>query len=359
MPRVKLRTDPARVATLARLLGEAWPDATCEVAHQNAFQLLVGTILAAQSTDKMINTITPALFARYPDARALAAADPAVVEQMIFKSGFFRAKTRSIIGMARALVEHHRGEVPRTMAELCALPGVARKTANVVLGTAFGIADGVVVDTHVTRLAARLGLTRETDPVKIEDDLIRILPKARVDHVPEPPDLARPPRVRRQGAGLRSLHARAALPERAHPGGAVTIVPKVAVGAIVLDGDRVLLVERGAPPGAGLWSVPGGKVEPGERLAAAVVREVAEETGLAVTCGALVEVVERIGADHHYVIHDHLAHLVGPATEPVAGDDVRAARWVAFADVAHLPVTDGLVAVLARARALASAGARG
>jgi endonuclease-3 len=178
VPRVRLRTDAASVATLARLLGEAWPDATCEVAHQNAFQLLVGTILAAQSTDKMINTITPALFAKYPDARALAAADPAVVEQMIFSSGFYRAKTRSILGMARALVERHRGEVPRTMDELCALPGVARKTANVVLGTAFGIAAGVVVDTHVTRLAARLGLTRETDPVKIEDDLIRILPKA-------------------------------------------------------------------------------------------------------------------------------------------------------------------------------------
>jgi ADP-ribose pyrophosphatase YjhB (NUDIX family) len=139
----------------------------------------------------------------------------------------------------------------------------------------------------------------------------------------------------------------------------MTPPPKVAVGAILLDGDRVLLVERGTPPGAGLWSVPGGKVEPGERLAAAVVREVAEETGLAVTCGALVEIVERIGADHHYVIHDYLAHLVGPAAAPVPGDDVRAARWVALADVARLPVTDGLVPVLERARALASAGARG
>jgi endonuclease-3 len=125
----------------------------------------------------MINTITPALFAKYPTPRALAEADPAELEPMIFKSGFYRMKAKSLMGMARALVEQHRGEVPRTMAELVALPGVARKTANVILGSALGITEGVVVDTHVTRLSARLGLSRETDPVKIEQDLMRVLPR--------------------------------------------------------------------------------------------------------------------------------------------------------------------------------------
>lgn len=125
----------------------------------------------------MINTITPALFARYPDARALAAADPAELEPMIFKSGFYRMKTKSLLGMARAVVERHGGEIPRTMAELIALPGVARKTANVVLGTAMGKNEGVVVDTHVARVSQRLGLTREEDPVKIEQDLMRLLPR--------------------------------------------------------------------------------------------------------------------------------------------------------------------------------------
>ncbi|MBP6837689.1 MAG: endonuclease III [Kofleriaceae bacterium] len=164
---------PALIAALAR----TWPDAVCELDHQNAYQLLCATILAAQSTDRMINTLTPALFARYPDARALAAADPAELEVLVHRSGFFRAKARSLLGMARAVVERHGGEVPRTMAELVALPGVARKTGNVILGTAFGQADGVVVDTHVTRLAARLGLTTHTDPVKIEQDLMAALPR--------------------------------------------------------------------------------------------------------------------------------------------------------------------------------------
>jgi len=159
------------------LLSQKWPDATCELDHQNAYQLLVATILAAQSTDKMINTITPALFARYPDARALAAVDPAELEPMIFKSGFFRMKAKHLIAMARACVQHHNGEIPQTMEELVALPGVARKTANVVLGTAFHKNEGVVVDTHVTRLSERLGLTQETDPVKIEQDLMHLLPR--------------------------------------------------------------------------------------------------------------------------------------------------------------------------------------
>ena len=162
---------------IAALLAEKWPDAYCELDHQNAYQLLVATILSAQSTDKMINTITPALFARYPDASALAQANPAELEQMIFKSGFYRMKTKSLIGMAKAVVENHGGQIPKTMDELVELPGVARKTANVVLGTAMGMNEGVVVDTHVMRLSQRLGLTRETEAPKIEEDLMRLLPR--------------------------------------------------------------------------------------------------------------------------------------------------------------------------------------
>lgn len=162
---------------IAALLEQTWPDAVCELDHQNAYQLLVATILSAQSTDKMINTITPALFAKYPDPRALAAANPDELEQMIYKSGFFRNKAKSLIGMAKAVVENHGGRIPETMEELVELPGVARKTANVVLGTAMGKNEGVVVDTHVARVSQRLGLTQETDPAKIEQDLMRLLPR--------------------------------------------------------------------------------------------------------------------------------------------------------------------------------------
>jgi endonuclease III len=162
---------------IAALLEQKWPDAVCELDHQNAYQLLVATILSAQSTDKMINTLTPALFARYPDVRALSQANPEELEQMIFKSGFYRNKTKSLIGMAKACVERHGGEIPQTMDELVDLPGVARKTANVVLGTAMGKNEGVVVDTHVMRLSQRLGLTKETEPAKIEQDLMRLLPR--------------------------------------------------------------------------------------------------------------------------------------------------------------------------------------
>jgi len=158
-------------------LAELYPNATVELDHQNAYQLLVATILAAQALDKTINTITPAVFARYPDAAALAQADPAELEPMIFKSGFFRNKAKHLIAMSRALVERHGGQVPDTMEALVALPGVARKTANVVLGCALGKNEGVIVDTHVTRLAARLGLSAETEPVKIELDLMKILPR--------------------------------------------------------------------------------------------------------------------------------------------------------------------------------------
>ena len=165
------------MARITALLAEKWPQAWCELDHQNAYQLLVATILSAQSTDKMINTITPAVFAKYPDPAALARADQAELERMIHSSGFYRMKAKNLLGMARAIVERHGGRVPDTMAELVELPGVARKTANVVLGTAFRKNEGVVVDTHVARLAERLGLTAQTDPVKIELDLMAALPR--------------------------------------------------------------------------------------------------------------------------------------------------------------------------------------
>ena len=161
-----------------RLLRKAYPGARCELGHRNAFELAVATILSAQCTDARVNVVTPALFARYPDATAMAAAAQADVEALIRSTGFFRNKAKSIIGMAKALVARHGGEVPRTMAQLVALPGIGRKTANVVLGNAFGLNEGIVVDTHVARLSTRLGLTRETDPVKIERALMPLFPTA-------------------------------------------------------------------------------------------------------------------------------------------------------------------------------------
>ncbi len=155
------------------------PDAHCELDHRSAFELLVATILSAQCTDKRVNMVTPVLFARWPDARALAAAPQEEVEEVIRSTGFFRAKAKNIIAMAGALVERHGGEVPASMADLVRLPGVGRKTANVVLGNAFSINEGIVVDTHVGRLATRLGLTRETDPVKVEEALVPLFPRER------------------------------------------------------------------------------------------------------------------------------------------------------------------------------------
>jgi endonuclease-3 len=172
-----LPATPARVAAIAARLAETWPDAVVELDHANAYQLLVATILAAQSTDKLINTVTPALFARYPDPAALARADQHELEAMIFSTGFYRMKAKHLIGMAQRIVEKYGGEVPDTMERLVDLPGVARKTANVVLGSALGKNEGIVVDTHVSRVAQRLGLTAQTDPVKIEDDLMRLVPR--------------------------------------------------------------------------------------------------------------------------------------------------------------------------------------
>jgi endonuclease-3 len=163
---------------IERSLRKAYPDAACELANHDAFELAVATILSAQCTDKRVNMVTPALFARFPDAPTLAAADQHDVEEIIKSTGFFRNKSQSVVGMARALVERHGGEVPRTMDELVALPGIGRKTANVILGNAFGLNAGVVVDTHVARLSARLGLTRETDPVKIERVLMALFPRS-------------------------------------------------------------------------------------------------------------------------------------------------------------------------------------
>lgn len=155
-----------------------YPDARCALDHRDAFELLAATILSAQCTDVRVNLVTPALFARYPDAAALAAADRGDVERLIRSTGFFRAKAKALVGMARALVDRHGGAVPRTLAELVPLPGVGRKTANVVLGVAFGAPEGVVVDTHVQRLSQRLGLSRHSEPVEIERDLMRLYPQA-------------------------------------------------------------------------------------------------------------------------------------------------------------------------------------
>jgi len=161
---------------LTRLLA-AYPDASCALDYRNAFELLCATILSAQCTDVRVNLVTPTLFDRYPTPAALARAKPGDVEAIIKSTGFFRNKARSLIGMARALVADHGGEVPRTMEELRLLPGVGRKTANVVLGNAYGINAGITVDTHVTRLSCLLGLTRQDDPAKIEQDLMPLFPR--------------------------------------------------------------------------------------------------------------------------------------------------------------------------------------
>ena len=169
----------AHAAVLLDRLLAKYPDAHCALDFRNAFELLCATILSAQCTDTRVNMVTPELFAGYPDAAALADADLARVEEVIRSTGFFRSKAKSLVGMARGLVERHGGEVPADMESLVLLPGVGRKTANVILGNAFGRNDGVVVDTHVTRLSNRLALTKESDPVKIERALLPLFPQER------------------------------------------------------------------------------------------------------------------------------------------------------------------------------------
>lgn len=172
-----LNDRKARAIEVHRRLKEQYPDARVELDFNNAFELLIATILAAQSTDQRVNIVTKSLFRKYPDAFAFANADQVEMEVAVKQTGFFRNKAKAVINCSKALVERHGGEVPRTMDELVELPGVGRKTANVILGNAYGINAGVIVDTHVTRLAGRLAFTKHADPVEIEQDLMRIVPR--------------------------------------------------------------------------------------------------------------------------------------------------------------------------------------
>ncbi len=169
----------ARLEEILRLLDEMYPNVTCELHHENAWQLLVATILSAQCTDKRVNMVTPGLFRKYPTIHDFAAVSPDELGEDIKSTGFYNNKAKSVIGAAKRVLGVFGGEVPQTMAEMLTIPGAARKTANVVLGTVYGIASGVVVDTHVQRISRRLDLTKEEDPVKIEKDLVKILPQSR------------------------------------------------------------------------------------------------------------------------------------------------------------------------------------
>ena len=178
IPRPKNAAErKARVAKILAGLDEMYPAATCALRHANAWELLVATILSAQCTDKRVNEVTPGLFRKYPTIRDFAAASQEEMAREIRSTGFFNNKAKSVIGAARKILADYKGEVPRDIESLLTVPGAARKTANVVLGTAFGIASGVVVDTHVQRISRRLDLTRATEPVKIELDLMRVIPK--------------------------------------------------------------------------------------------------------------------------------------------------------------------------------------
>jgi endonuclease-3 len=170
---------PERVAAILDALRKAYPDVVCALTHRNAFELTIATILSAQTTDVGVNKATPELFLRFPTPKALSAASLPEIEELIHNTGFYRAKAKNIQGAARVLVERFRGVVPQTVEEMIELPGVARKTANVVLGSWYGIASGVVVDTHVLRLSRRLELTNKADPVKVEMDLQKVIPRDR------------------------------------------------------------------------------------------------------------------------------------------------------------------------------------
>jgi endonuclease-3 len=174
----KQRIDPLQVAQTYAKLRARHSDAHCELDHKSAFQLILATVLSAQSTDVMVNKITPELFKRWPTPKALANAEPSEVEKVLSKIGMYRQKTKNVIGLSKRLLEEHAGEVPRTLAELVKLPGVGRKTANVVLGVAFGTPEGVVVDTHVQRISQRLGWTKHSEPVEIEQDLMALFPRS-------------------------------------------------------------------------------------------------------------------------------------------------------------------------------------
>jgi len=167
----------ARIQEILRLLDEMYPNVKPPLYHRTPWELLVATILSAQSTDKLVNSVTPGLFKKYPTIHDFAAVRPEVLARDIHSTGFFNNKAKAVVGAAKKILADYGGQVPRTMEEMLTIPGVARKTANVVLGQAFGIAAGIVVDTHVQRIARRLDLTKNTDPVKIERDLMKIVPK--------------------------------------------------------------------------------------------------------------------------------------------------------------------------------------
>ncbi len=194
-------TNPQRVRTILARLTEHYPNAVCALHHKNAWELMVATILSAQCTDVRVNMVTPALFQRFPTPQAMAEASQAEVEEMIRTTGFFRNKAKNIIGAAQRLIAEFGGKVPQTMEELLTIPGVARKTANVVLGSWYKIALGVVVDTHVMRIAQRLELTKSTTPERIEQDMMRLIPQKswidfshRVIHFGRETCIARKPR---------------------------------------------------------------------------------------------------------------------------------------------------------------------
>jgi endonuclease-3 len=201
-------TDSKRVRAILQKLDEAYPEATCALKHENPFQLLISTILSAQCTDELVNQVTQTLYGKYPSPETFAYANPRELQQDIRPTGFFRNKTKSIIGASKKIVEEFGGQVPRTMEEILTLPGVARKTANVVLGTAYGIPSGVVVDTHVQRLARRLDLSRNTDQ---EDraGLEENYPARKMDSLGPSVDLARASRLPGAQATLRAVQSRA------------------------------------------------------------------------------------------------------------------------------------------------------